>query len=165
MNEPERSGVKSRPKGLNTRATVIVTRYLTRAHTLVYRMTGGRFGGNLRVGAGYKQPVPTLLLEHRGRKSGKAFTSPVLYITDGADIVVVASAAGRDEHPNWYLNLMAAPDTWITVGPRRRAVLAALAGPQERARLWPLLVAAYADFEAYQSWTERELPVVVLRPR
>ena len=164
MSRPAQSGA-SRPKGLNTRAMVIITRYLSRAHALVYRVTGGRFGGNLRIGAGFRQPAPTLLLGHRGRKSGKSFTSPVLYITDGADVVVVASAGGRDEHPNWYLNLMANPDTQITIGAQRRRVVAALAGPEERARLWPRLVAAYADFDSYQSWTERELPVVVLRPR
>ena len=42
--------------------------------------------------------------------------------------------------------------------PRRR-------GPQERARLWPRLVEAYADFDTYQSWTDREIPVVILAPR
>ncbi|MDP9165985.1 MAG: nitroreductase family deazaflavin-dependent oxidoreductase, partial [Actinomycetota bacterium] len=35
----------------------------------------------------------------------------------------------------------------------------------ERNRLWPKLVDAYADFDTYQSWTEREIPVIVLKPR
>jgi hypothetical protein len=44
-------------------------------------------------------------------------------------------------------------------------VRAVTAGPDERARLWPNLVELYADFDTYQSWTDREIPVVVLHPR
>jgi F420H(2)-dependent quinone reductase len=151
------------PRQLNSQFTVTITRYLSRAHTVVYRLTRGRFGGNLRVGAGFRKPAPTLLLEHRGRRSGKRFTSPVLYITDGPDVIIVASAAGRDEHPQWYRNLLAHPD--IDIGADRRAVTAVQADTDERARLWPQLTAAYADFDSYQSWTTRELPVMVLQPR
>jgi hypothetical protein len=57
------------------------------------------------------------------------------------------------------------PDTRISIGAQRRRVIAALAGPEERAGPWPRLVAAYADFDSHQSWTERELPVGVLRLR
>ena len=99
------------PRQLNSRLTLVMTRYLSRVHTIVYRITRGRFGGNLRIGAGFRKPAPTLLLKHLGRKSGKRFTSPVLYITDGPNVIVVASAAGRDEHPQWYRNLLAHPDT------------------------------------------------------
>jgi F420H(2)-dependent quinone reductase len=44
-------------------------------------------------------------------------------------------------------------------------VRAEVAGPEERARLWPTLVEAYADFDTYQSWADREIPVIVLKPR
>ena len=37
--------------------------------------------------------------------------------------------------------------------------------PEERAALWPRLVDLYADFQKYDAWTEREIPVVVLTPR
>jgi F420H(2)-dependent quinone reductase len=153
------------PRQLNSRLTLVMTRHLSRAHTFIYRLTRGRFGGNLRIGAGFRKPAPTLLLEHRGRKSGKRFTSPLLYITDGPNVIIVASAAGRDEHPQWYRNLLAHPDTHIEIGSDRRAVTALQADSGERARLWPLLVQAYADFDSYQSWTDREIPVIVLHPR
>jgi len=152
------------PKQLNSRLTLVMSRYLSRAHTAVYRITRGRFGGNLRVGAGFRKPAPTLLLEHTGRKSGNRFTTPVLYIIDGADVVIVASAGGRDEHPQWYRNLLAHPDTHVRIGSERRAVTAVQADPAERARLWPRLVEAYADFDSYQAWTDREIPVMVLTP-
>jgi hypothetical protein len=34
----------------------------------------------------------------------------------------------------------------------------------ERATLWPRLVDMYADFANYQSWTDREIPVVICEP-
>ena len=83
----------------------------------------------------------------------------------GARERLAASAAGRDEHPQWYRNLLANPDIHVAIGAERRAVTAVQADPDERARLWPLLVQAYADFGSYQSWTKREIPVMVLQPR
>jgi F420H(2)-dependent quinone reductase len=153
------------PRQLNSRLTAVISRYVGRAHVWIYRVTRGRVGGNLRIGAGFRKPAPTLLLEHRGRKSGKLFVNPLLYITDGPNVIVVASAAGRNEHPQWYRNLLAHPDTHIEIGADRRAVTAVQASTDERARLWPRLVEAYADFDSYQSWTDREIPVIILQPR
>jgi deazaflavin-dependent oxidoreductase (nitroreductase family) len=84
---------------------------------------------------------------------------------DGADVVIVASQGGRPEDPQWYRNLVANPDTFVEIDADRRAVRAVTANPEERARLWPKLVEVYADFDNYQSWTDREIPVVVLKPR
>ena len=153
------------PKHLNSQSTLLMARYLSRVHAFIYRSTRGRLGGNLRLGAGFRKPAPTLLLEHQGRKSGKQYTSPVLYVADGSDVIVVASAVGRAENPQWYHNLVAHPETHIQIGADRRAVTAVEADASERSRLWPLLVKAYADFDSYQSWTDRQLPVMILRPR
>lgn len=150
---------------LNSPLVPIISRYAGRIHTWIYQHTGGKIGGNLRIGAGFRKPAPTLLLEHQGRKSGNAFVSPVLYITDGDDVVIVASAGGRAQNPQWYANLLAQPNVHVQIGPDRRPVRATVAGPDERARLWPILVAAYADFDVYQSKTDREIPVLILSPR
>lgn len=104
-----------RPRQLDSRLVSTITRYVGRAHVWIYRRTGGRVGGKLRIGAGFRKPAPTLLLEHRGRKSGKLFVSPVLYITDGPNVIVVASAAGRREHPQWYRNLVTPTPTLRSV--------------------------------------------------
>ena len=154
-----------KPKQLNAPLVKTAMRYAGRAHAWLYRRSGGKIGANWRIGAGAKKPVPTLLLEHRGRKSGKTFASPLVYITDGDDVVVVASMGGRDENPQWYHNLVADPDVHIEMGRDRRAVHAVVAGLEEKARLWPKLVEAYADFDAYQSWTDRDIPVIILKPR
>lgn len=154
-----------RPKQLDSPLLPVIFRYATRAQVWLYRKTGGRIGGKWRIGAGFKKPVPTLLLEHRGRKSGKTFVAPLLYMRDGADVVVVASQGGRRDNPQWYRNVFADPDVHIEIGGERRAVRARTATAEERAQLWPRLVEVYADFDTYQSWTEREIPVVILQPR
>ena len=92
-------------------------------------------------------------------------TARLLYMFDGADVVIVASQGGRAEDPQRYRNLVANPDTFVEIGSDRRAVNAVTARPDERARLWPKLVEVCADFDNYQSWTDREIPVVVLKPR
>ncbi len=155
----------NKPKQLNSPFVTKVMKYAGKAHVWAYRKSGGKIGANWRVGAGFKKPVPTLLLEHTGRKSGKTFVSPLVFIHDGQDVVIVASQGGRDTHPQWYRNLVAIPDCYIEIGSDRRAVRAEVADPQERARLWPKLVDAYADFDTYQSWADREIPVIVLKPR
>jgi F420H(2)-dependent quinone reductase len=154
-----------RPSQLDSPLLPIIFRYATRAQVWVYRATKGKVGGKWRIGAGFRKPVDTLLLEHRGRKSGKLFVVPLLYLLDGPNVVVVASQGGRPENPQWYRNLVGDPDVHIEIGAERRAVRAVTAGPAERARLWPRLVDLYADFDTYQSWSDREIPVVILQPR
>ncbi|OBK47115.1 nitroreductase family deazaflavin-dependent oxidoreductase [Mycobacterium sp. 1081908.1] len=154
-----------RPEQLDSPLLPIIFRHMSRAQVWVYRKTNGRIGGKWRIGAGFRKPVPTLLLEHRGRKSGKLFTVPLLYLRDGQDVVVVASQGGLPHHPQWYRNLVADPDTTVQIGGERRSVRAVTADAEQRRRLWPRLVELYADFDTYQSWTDREIPVVVLRPR
>ncbi|MFG1924397.1 nitroreductase family deazaflavin-dependent oxidoreductase [Cryptosporangium sp. NPDC048952] len=158
MNPPPR------PKGLDSPLLPTIFRYASRAQVWVYRRTRGRVGGKWRIGAGFRKPVPTLLLEHRGRKSGRVFTVPLLYFADGDDLAVVASQGGLAAHPQWYLNLCASPETVVHVRGERRAVRARVVSGDERARLWKAAVGVYADFDSYQSWTEREIPVLVLSP-
>jgi F420H(2)-dependent quinone reductase len=155
-----------KPRGLDSRATARAIKYLARAQVRVFRLTNGRIGSRWRVGAGFRKPVPTLLLDHVGRRSGRHFTTPLLYLEDGPDLVVVASQGGLPRNPQWYANLAANPDTTVHV-PREgvRPVRARTAGPAERAELWPRLVELYADFAKYARWTDREIPVVVLEPR
>ncbi|HUP99226.1 MAG TPA: nitroreductase family deazaflavin-dependent oxidoreductase [Aeromicrobium sp.] len=139
---------------------------MSKAHVGVFKLTNGRIGSRWRVGAGFRKPAPTLLLEHTGRKSGTLFTTPLLYLKDGANLVVVASQGGLPKNPQWFANLKANPDTRVHLrGERNRSVRARVASSAEKAELWPRLVEMYADYDGYQSWTEREIPVVILEPR
>src|SRR3954469_23902380 len=123
---------KPRPDGLDSPVTGKVIKYMAKAQVVAFRATNGRLGSKWRIGAGWKKPVPTLLLDHVGRKSGTTFTTPLLYLRDGANIVVVASQGGLPKNPQWYPNLVAAPDTLVHLPGEKRAVRARVAGPEER---------------------------------
>jgi deazaflavin-dependent oxidoreductase (nitroreductase family) len=133
---------------------------LMAGHTFLYRATGGR------VGHRFPGFPPFLLLDHVGAKSGAKRTSPLLYIRDGDDVVIVASKGGFPKHPAWYHNLMAKPDTTVQVGSEHRPVHARVATPEERERLWPIVVKTYHSYEDYQVRSKgREIPLVILEPR
>ena len=129
------------------------------AHELVYLATGGLIGHRF---PGFP---PVLLLDHVGAKSGIRRTTPLAYIEDGDDVVLVASKGGHPRNPAWFHNLRANPDTTVQIGSERRAVHARVADPDERARLWPKAVAAYAGYRGYQERTQRQIPLVILEPR
>ena len=144
--------------GAVDRAWPVLNR-LMKGHTAVYQATRGR------VGHRFPGAPPMLLLEHTGAKSGVTRTTPLVYVADGDDIVIVASKGGHPKHPAWYHNLRANPETAIQVGAQRRAVRARVAGPDERDRLWEMAVRTYKGYEGYRERTEREIPLVVLEPR
>jgi F420H(2)-dependent quinone reductase len=156
---------KPRPKGLESPATRRIMKIAGRAHVLLYRATKGRIGATFRVGSALRKPAPVLLLDHVGKKSGRTYTSPLLYLLDGPNVVVVASTGGMAKDPQWYRNLMAHPETQVQIGADTRRVRARIASSEERAALWPRLVEMYADYDSYQSWTDREIPVVICEPR
>ncbi|MET0558999.1 MAG: nitroreductase/quinone reductase family protein, partial [Solirubrobacterales bacterium] len=85
------------------------------AHTFLYKRTGGRIGHTIPG-----VPGKMLLLDHVGAKSGTKRTSPLLYVRDGEDLVIVASKGGFPKNPAWYHNLLANPDTIVQIGSERR---------------------------------------------
>lgn len=132
---------------------------LMKGHTAVYRATRGA------VGHRFPGAPPMLLLEHVGARSGTRRTTPLVYVEDGEDIVIVASKGGHPKHPAWYHNLRANPETVVQVGSKRRPVRARVARPEERERLWRKAVETYNGYRGYQERTSREIPLVVLEPR
>jgi F420H(2)-dependent quinone reductase len=127
----------------------------TQAHVHTYRLSGGRIGGRFRGS-------PVCLVDHVGRKSGKKHTSPLIYARDGDHVVIVASKGGSRKDPLWWLNLKEHPETTVQVGSEKRAVRARQATPEEKQRLWPVVVGVYAPYEEYQRKTERDIPVILL---
>jgi deazaflavin-dependent oxidoreductase (nitroreductase family) len=134
-------------------------RWVMQSHTTLYRATGGLIGHR------FPGAPPMLLLDHQGAKSGVRRTTPLVYVSDGQDLVVVASKGGFEKHPAWFHNLRANPDTVVQVGAERRPVHARVATAQERERLWPKAVEVYGGYRGYQQRTKREIPLVVLEPR
>lgn len=134
-------------------------RRLMGGHATIYRATHGVIGHR------FPGAPPTLLLDHVGARSGAHRTSPLVYGEDGRNLVLVASKGGYPKNPAWYHNLVAHPDTTVQVGSERREVHARVAGADERARLWQLMLGVYGGYADYQRRTEREIPLVVLEPR
>ena len=135
-----------------------VLRQLMRGHAMLYRASGGRIGARM---PGLPQ---MLLLDHVGAKSGTRRTSPLLYASDGENLVIVASKGGHPKNPAWYHNLLAHPDTTVQVGGEHRDVHARVARDPERGQLWPLVVLVYPTYDSYQRRTDRQIPLVVLEP-
>jgi len=129
-------------------------------HALAYRASGGRIGHSLPA-----VPGKICLLDHVGARSGKQRTTPLLYVRDGEDVVLVASKGGFPRHPAWFHNLRANPETTVQVRGERLAVRARVATDEERERLWPMAEVAWPGFRAYRARAGREIPLVVLEPR
>jgi deazaflavin-dependent oxidoreductase (nitroreductase family) len=106
--------------------------------------------------------VQTLVLTTRGRRSGRWRRNALIYGTSGKDPVVVASKGGAEHNPLWYENLVTDPHVTVQVGPDVFEATARTASTEERARLWPMMVAIWPDYEQYQAKTRREIPVVIL---
>lgn len=132
-------------------------RLATRLHVFLYRLSGGAIGG--RFGK-----APVLLLTTKGRRSGKAYTTPLLYLRDGSNLVVVASSGGADLDPQWWRNLKSDPEAQVQVKRDKFAARAEQASAEEKQRLWPQLVQMYKPYQGYQEKTAREIPVVILKP-
>jgi deazaflavin-dependent oxidoreductase (nitroreductase family) len=157
--------VDTKPQGLDGEFARRVIKLMAAVNVRVYKLTRGRIGGTWRIGAGWRDPVPICLLEHRGRRTGKVRTTPLVYLRDQDRVVVVASQAGRRHHPLWFRNIEADPAVTVQIRGERRPMRARTADAEERAALWPRLVDLYADYDSYQSWADRQIPVVLLEPR
>jgi len=104
-----------------------------------------------------------LLLSTTGRNTGSRHTVPLLYLTNGNSLVVVASYGGRPNHPEWYRNLLADPVASVQILGEQRAVEATTMTDHERSEWWPKVVEAYSDYATYQTRTDRVIPLVWLR--
>ena len=133
-------------------------RLIGRLHAWLSRLAGGKldhaFGG-----------APFIMLTTKGRKTGRSRTTPVLYLQDGPDLIVVASFGGNDMHPAWYLNLEECPEAEILINGERRRVVARRVSPEEKNVIWPRLVEMYPNFAVYQQRTNREIPLLKLSDR
>jgi F420H(2)-dependent quinone reductase len=134
-----------------------VLRLVSAVHRALYRVSGGRAAGRV-------WGLSILLLTTTGRKSGAARTTPLCFLADGENLVVVASNGGMDWFPDWWLNLLSDPRASVEVGRVRRAVVARAASPEERERLWAAITAIAPGYLGYQRRTSREIPLGILQP-
>ena len=130
-------------------------RWIGRLHAWLWKHAGGKLGDAFGR-------APFMMLTTKGRKTGRLRTTPVLYLQDGADLIVVASFGGNDMHPAWYLNLQCCAEAEVIVKGERRRLLAHRVSPEEKKLIWPRLVKMYPNFDGYQQRTSREIPLLRL---
>ena len=106
--------------------------------------------------------APMILVTHRGAKSGKEYTSPLVYTRDGDAHVIIASKGGAPDDPQWFRNMVANPDVTVEVGAEKFAARARVAEGAERDRLFRAQADAMPNFDEYATKTTRTIPVVVL---
>jgi F420H(2)-dependent quinone reductase len=129
----------------------------TRLHVRLYRVTSGRLLG--RIGG---QPV--LLIETRGRRTGRRRETALQYLRHDDSFVVVASDQGARRPPAWALNLREHPHARLQVGKQQIDVRAREALGEEREALWQELTTANRYLPRVAAKARRELPVIVLTP-
>ena len=120
-----------------------------------FRANAGKVGGPF-------EGAPMILLTHTGAKSGKEYTTPLVYSRDGDAVVIIASKAGAPDDPQWFRNLVANPDVTVEIGTDRFAARARVAEGPERDRLYDAQAALMPNFKEYADKTTRRIPVVVL---
>jgi deazaflavin-dependent oxidoreductase (nitroreductase family) len=108
--------------------------------------------------------LPTLLLTTIGRKSGEKRTVALVFLQHGENMVIVASLAGYDQNPAWYLNISANPKCWVQLDRRKMTAVARNAAEDERKALWPKLTALLPLWDLFQKQTDRPFPIVILSP-
>lgn len=120
-----------------------------------FRASGGKVGGQ-------NANRPLLLLTTIGAKSGKPYTTPVMYLRDGERLAIFATHGGSPTSPDWYHNLVAHPTVTVEIGTESFAAQASVTTGSERDALYARQAEFYPQFAEYQQRTTRRIPVVIL---
>jgi deazaflavin-dependent oxidoreductase (nitroreductase family) len=119
------------------------------------RMSHGRIGGKLGT--------QTILLLHTiGRKSRKKRATPIAYFYKDGHYLLVESNWGKDNHADWYLNLLRNPQANIDVNGQSLQVRARITNDKEYDDLWGYVTKLHPPYLNYQKVTARKIPIVVL---
>ncbi|MGD0392335.1 MAG: nitroreductase/quinone reductase family protein [Acidimicrobiales bacterium] len=109
--------------------------------------------------------APLLLLTTVGAKSGQQRTSPMMYLQDDDDanlVYVFASAAGADQNPAWFHNLIANASIDVEIGDDRHHATAEALTEPKRTETYSTQADRYPGFAGYQEKTTRVIPVIAL---
>ena len=119
-----------------------------------------------RVGGGFAG-APMIVVHHVGRKSGKEYVNPLVYLPGEGDddsIYIFASKGGTPENPEWYRNLIAAGQATVEVQTSTYPVTVTEVSGDERDRIYAEQVKRMPGFGEYAEKTEgiRKIPVLRL---
>jgi deazaflavin-dependent oxidoreductase (nitroreductase family) len=122
-----------------------------------FRANGGKVGGPF-------EGAPLLLLHTMGARTGQERVNPVMYRTNGDELVIFASKAGGPTNPDWFHNLRANPEVSVEIGTEARRATARIADEAERFRYLEAQKRDWPMFADYETKTGRKIPVVILEP-
>lgn len=109
--------------------------------------------------------VPSLVLHSTGARTGEVRDTYLMYTPDGQGGAIVAgSSFGRERHPAWTYNLLAHPDTSVSVRGRRTAVRATVVDDDEREATWDRIEAQWPRYRSYERDSGRVVRLFHLRP-
>ena len=128
---------------------------MTGFHAKLYKAFGGR-------GVGEMKGVPMVVLTTTGRSSGKERDRPLMKIEHDGATHVIASAAGSDDHPQWYRNLRANPRVKVTDGGDTYAATAVVLDGDARREVYETAKGMMDDFAGYEAKADRTIPVIRL---
>ena len=134
-------------------------------HRDMYLRSGGTEGHIMDLTPVGGHPLGThCLIKYTGRKSGKVFITPLCYGIIGGEVVIVASKGGAEDHPAWYLNIRESDEVEFQIA--SQAFRASWREPQgaERRKVWDFMVDCYPFYAQYQASTERQLPLIMMKP-
>ena len=124
-------------------------------------------GNHGRVGAPF-EGAPLTLVHSRGRKTGREYVSPVMYLAADDDpelFYIFATKSGAPDNPQWYYNLTEAGSAKVEVGDDAFAVTVSEVTGDERDRIYAEQARRYPGFAEYAVKTAgiRTIPVLALR--
>ncbi len=103
-----------------------------------------------------------LLLSTTGARTGQPRTTPMMFVRDGDQLLVIASNAGAPRHPHWYRNLLAHSEVTVEIGAERYPATAVPLEGAEREQTWARIVERYPFFAGHQAGVRRQIPIVAL---
>lgn len=120
-----------------------------------------------RVGPPF-EGAPLTLVHHRGRKSGREYVNPVMYMRSDEDphaMYIFATNRGAPDNPAWYRNLLDAGSAEVEVGTETFPVQVTELTGEDRDRVYAEQAARYPGFGDYAEQTAgiRIIPVLALR--
>ena len=125
----------------------------------LHRLTGGRVLLSQML-------VPSMVLTTTGRKSGLPRPSPLACVPDGdGGWWVVGSNFGQEAHPAWTANLIADSNATVSSGGETVDATATLLTDEEKAEVWPKLIAVWPAYDEYVKASGRNIRVFHLTPR
>jgi len=128
-----------------------------RVDPTLHRVTGGRLSSVMAT--------PVVMLTTKGARSGRERTTPLIYFSEGDDVILIASNYGKTRHPAWYHNLKANPDATLAARGRVGRYRASEATGAEREHLWTLTERFARTYGRYKMTAgSRQIPVMVLSP-